>query len=268
MAPVIHCIRHAQGMHNVAGDYTLADPDLSLLGQEQCLRLRDEVFAIQSNISLVTASPMVRTLHTAALIFGPALAANGKCADQILALPDAQETSDDGCDIGSDPSILRDIVAKKHWSVDLSLVQEGWNLKELGYRYSPHSDAIKARAHDLRIFLRRKICKLVSDGETDPQVVLVAHGGVLHYITGDWEEADRYPGTGWHNCETRSYKFEQDLLADDDHEAMLVETAASRLKRGKEYAMFGREKQNELFRLGMEGWERQGLQRPDRLCTA
>ena len=266
---MIHCVRHGQGFHNVgAGFYSLRDPHLTPLGEEQCETLRKTCFPDQSNISLVTASPMCRAIHTAFLTFSPALTSNGKCASQILTLPDAQETSDDLCDIGSDPPLLRDIVAENRWPVDFSLIKDGWNVKTLDNRYSPHSSAIKARARDARVFLRMKIRELVRNGVTDPQVVLVTHGGYLHYFTDDWEESYQYPGTGWHNCETRSYIFEEDFMADGDGEARLTETMECRRKRGKTYPMHRREKQPELFELGMQRWESQGLQRPDRLGTA
>ncbi|MCJ1229167.1 hypothetical protein MMC12_005832 [Toensbergia leucococca] len=269
MAPIIHCVRHGQGFHNLgAGFYSFRDPCLTPLGEEQCEILRNTSFPDQSNISLITASPLCRTLHTAFLAFSPALTSNIKCPPQILALPDAQETSDEPCDIGSDPSSLRSIVAENHWPVDLSLVKDGWNVKTLENRYSPHSSAIKARARDARILLRQKIRALVRNGDIDAQVILVTHGGYLHYFTDDWEDSYQYPGTGWYNGETRSYAFEEDFMADVDGEARLNETMESRQKRGKTYPMYRREKQPELFKLGMQRWESQGLQRPDRLGTA
>jgi hypothetical protein len=54
-------------------------------------------------------------------------------------------------------------------------------------------------------------------------------------------------------------------MVDEDREARLTETMESRQKRGKTYPMYGREKQAELFELGMRHWESQGLQRPDKL---
>ena len=54
-------------------------------------------------------------------------------------------------------------------------------------------------------------------------------------------------------------------MADVDGEARLTETMESRQKRGKTYPMYGREKQPGLFELGMQRWESQGLQRPDKL---
>ncbi|KAF2489035.1 hypothetical protein BU16DRAFT_520144 [Lophium mytilinum] len=266
MAPVIHCIRHGQGFHNLgAGFYSLHDPHLTPLGISQCETLQATSFPDQSNISLITASPLSRALHTAFLTFSPALTSGRKCPPQILALPDAQETSDDPCDIGSDPSVLRGIVAENNWPVDLSLVKDGWNVKTLENRYSPHSSAIAARARDARVLLRQKIRELVRKGDTDAEVVLVTHGGYLHFFTDDWEDSYQYPGTGWHNCETRSYSFEEDVMADADGEARLTETTESRRKRGKTYPMYSREKQPELFELGMQRWESQGLQRPDKL---
>jgi broad specificity phosphatase PhoE len=263
MAPVIHCIRHGQGFHNLgAGFYSLRDPSLTPLGEEQCEILQKTYFQDQSNISLVSASPLCRALHTAFLTFSPALTSDSKCPPQILALPDVQETSDDLCDIGSDPSLLRSKAAENKWPVDLSLIKDDWNVKTLENRYSPHSSAIKARARDARILLRQKIRDLVRSGDTDAQVILVTHGSYLHFFTDDWEDSYQYPGTGWHNCETRSYTFEEDLMADIDREARLTETVESRRKRGKTYPMYKREKQPELFQLGMQRWESQGLQRP------
>lgn len=57
-------------------------------------------------------------------------------------------------------------------------------------------------------------------------------------------------------------------MADVDGDARLTETMESRQKRGKTYPMYRREKQPELFELGMQRWESQGLQRPDMLGAA
>ncbi|EMT71464.1 histidine phosphatase superfamily [Fusarium oxysporum II5] len=266
MSPVIHCIRHGQGFHNVGtGCYTLPDPRLTPLGEEQNLALRETAFSDQSKISLVLASPLCRTLQSAYMVFQSALEGSSKCHPEIIAIPDAQETSDDPCDVGTDPSALRKVVTESNWPVDLSLVKDGWNVKALGTRYSPESDAIAARARDARIFMRQKIRQLIEQGDTDPQVALVTHGGFLHYFTDDWEDSWLNPGTGWKNCETRSYVFEQDLMKDIDVEVRLTETMESRLRRGKGNPMPAKEEQAGLFEQAMESWESQGLQRPDRI---
>lgn len=182
-----------------------------------------------------------------------------------MALPDAQETSDCPCDTGSDVDVLHGICAEQGWKTDLSLVTEGWNVKTLWNRYSPASDAIKARARDTRILLRQKARELAQAGDEDIEIVLVAHGAYMHYITNDWEETDKFPGTGWQNCECRTYTFESDFTGDADKEAYLVETMESRRRRGKEYPMPGHEKQKELYLICMQAWEDQGLQNPIKL---
>jgi broad specificity phosphatase PhoE len=229
------------------------------------MALRKTAFSDQSKISLILASPLCRTLQSAYLVFQPTLTASTKCHPEIIAIPDAQETSDDPCDIGTDPSVLRAVIARNKWPVDLSLVKDGWNVKALGTRYSPESNAIAARARDTRIFIRQKIRQLIEQGDADPQVALVTHGGFLHYFTDDWEDSWLNPGTGWRNCETRSYVFKQDVMDCADVEARLTETMESRLMRGKSNPMPTEEEQAALFEKAMENWENQGLQRPDRI---
>lgn len=263
--PTILCVRHAQGLHNLGLEFHgLVDPRLTPLGEKQCAKLRDTWFRDQSKISLVTASPLTRTLHTAFLTFLPALE-NGKAQGQILALPDAQETSDYPCDTGSDVPVLQAIVDEQRWPVDLRLVRDGWNVKTMGNRYSPASDAIKARARDTRKFLRRTARELLRKGDQEVQIALVTHGGYLHYFTNDWEDSNKQNGTGWENCETRAYVFESLDSEGEDDEALLVETDESRRRRGKEHPMHPPEKQAELFHQSMQGWEDQGLQNPSKL---
>lgn len=266
MAPVIHCVRHAQGFHNLGPEfYSIRDPRLTPFGEEQCGVLRDTSFPDQSKISLITASPLRRTLHTAILTFSPALTSSDKSLPPILALPDTQETGNERCNTGSDPPVLRGILAENNWPVDMSLVTDDWVVKTPGTRYTGHSDAVAARARDARILLREKARELVQSGDVDAHVVLVSHGGYLHFFTDDWEDSWHRHGTGWSNCETRSYVFEHDLNADVDAEARLTETMESRQKRGKTHPMYPRECQPELFNLAMEHWESQGLERLDRL---
>ncbi|OAQ98523.1 hypothetical protein LLEC1_02694 [Akanthomyces lecanii] len=265
MPPIIHCIRHGQGLHNVAGNYSISDPLLTPLGRQQCEALRCTSFAETGRISLVVASPLCRALETAFLIFEPALTLGGKCNPKILAMPDAQEISDDPCDTGSSPALLADTSAAHDWPVDLSLVHDGWNVKAPGSRYGLSSSALFARARHARVLLRDKIRELVKSGDADAEIVLIAHGSFLHYLTGDWEDALRNPATGWHNCETRSYTFEDGWLSDADKKAKLVETETSRRKRGLAYPMYGQQQQKDLYELAMRGWEAQGLPRPDKL---
>lgn len=234
---------------------------LTPLGEEQCLALKDKLFRNQSQISLVVASPLSRALHSAFLIFQPYLGSETS-SHAILALPDAQETSDDPCDVGSDVKVLKSICRENSWPVDLSLVKEGWNDKRIGGPYSPASSAIASRAREARIFLREQAQGLIAAGNQDVHIVLVAYGGFMHYFSEDWENSAGFPGTGWVNCETRAYAFEYDINNDKDVDAHVVETMESRHRRGLDQPMISKDKQGELFVRTMQAWEDQGLQNP------
>lgn len=264
MSVTIHCIRHGQGLHNLTENYDLPDPILTPLGEEQCLAARLKYFPDQSRISLVTASPLSRTIHSAALVFQPALESVGS-PKTILTIPDAQETSDSPCDAGSDIEVLTKKCKMNGWPADLGLLRDGWNDKRVGGRYSPASDAIANRARDTRILLRKLARGLVAAGDQDVHIVLMTHGGFLHYFTEDWENSNQFPGTGWVNCEARSYTFEHGVDNNDDADAHVIETMDSRLARCLKHPMIPQEKQTELYLQAMQGWEDQGLQNPSKI---
>jgi broad specificity phosphatase PhoE len=182
-----------QGLHNLPGsDMARRDPGLTPQGEKQCMAL-SAAFPFHGQISQVFASPLQRTIATAYLSFKPSLQ-NGQCIPQVLALPDAQETSEYPCDTGSGPADLQRICDQAGWKVDLSLVQEGWNDKSWDGRWAPTARAIKARARDARRTIKEKIAELQMRGEESPEVVLVSHGGFLHYFTEDWENSSVFSG--------------------------------------------------------------------------
>lgn len=258
MAPTVLCVRHAQGFHNLGPEFhSLPDPKLTELGEGQCATLRDSNLIDQKKISLITASPLTRTIHTAFLSFRPALE-GGHCKPSIIALPDTQETSDFPCDTGSDVDVLRKRCEEEKWPVDLSRLTSDWNVKTLNSRYSPAGDAVQTRATAARRQVRELLKRLVDAGDSDAQIVLVTHGGYLHYFTDDWEDSNKHLGTGWMNTEARSYTYRTGVDSTDE-EAALVETVESRARRGKETPMFAKEKQLQLFHAGHQAWEEQGL---------
>jgi broad specificity phosphatase PhoE len=170
----------------------MQDPLLTPFGEEQSATLR-ETFPYHDKICLLISSPLRRTIYTAFLGFSPSLA-NGHCQSSIVALPEIQETSDFPCDTGSDPDKLRKEMKEKHTPVDLSLVKPGWNVKNLDNKWSPNAEALTKRAIEGRRFIRDKVIELQKGGEEEPQVVVVSHGGFLHYLTEDWEDSSTYNG--------------------------------------------------------------------------
>ena len=75
-----------------------------------------------------------------------------------------------------------------------------------------------AQARDLRKWLWKR---------PEKEIVLVSHGGFLYYLTEDWTDNARFSGTGWDNCEIRSYQFEPE----DGNSAPIVETEESCRRR-------------------------------------
>ncbi|KAK7557779.1 histidine phosphatase superfamily [Phyllosticta citricarpa] len=219
MAPKIHCVRHAEGFHNLVtpDNHSLPDPLLTDNGKNQCFALRD-TFPYHARVSHVVASPIKRTIYTALLAFSPVIEQKHL---KVIALPELQETSDLPCDTGSDPAeVAREFAGQP---VDLSRVEEGWNSKK--GRWAPESAAIEARARDARQFLRELAS---SSGDDDVEIVVVTHGGYLHFLTSDWDDFDQFKGTGWKNTEWRTYTFDTSSGA----EASVVETPESLERRG------------------------------------
>ena len=193
VAPIIHCIRHAQvslstilthiqcadeqGYHNISiANHSMHDPNLTPFGEEQCRSLANR-FPYHKNLDLLVASPIRRTLYTTLLAFE----SETKRGLKVIALPELQETSDVPCDTGSDVGILRKEVEGK--PVDLSLVQEGWNSKK--GKWSPASETIEARAREARQWLKAR---------PEKEIVVVTHGGFLHYLTEDWTDSGKFFG--------------------------------------------------------------------------
>ncbi|GME66338.1 Ubiquitin-conjugating enzyme E2 [Neofusicoccum parvum] len=215
MPPTLYLVRHAEGEHNVNRRHHLRDPPLTPLGHEQCAHLR-ATFADSDKISIVLASPLKRTIQTAALCFGAALA---RPAVPFALVPLAQEVAANPCDTGfaraeleaALPALVGEPAPFDLRKVDFGLVEEGWNSK--AGVYTPSFPAVERRAASLRAWLRER---------PEENVVLVTHGAFLHYLIEDWADYDQKKGTGFCNCEVRRYAFA------DDGSLVALEGEASR----------------------------------------
>jgi len=241
----LHLVRHAQGYHNLnEANHSLPDPSLTPFGEQQCLALAAS-FPYHDRVTHLVASPLRRTLYTCLLSFPEEVQRGLK----VTALPELQETSDLPCDTGSARALLEEEFGAG--TVDLGLVGDGWNDKR--GRWSPASSAIEARAREARIWLRGLAAE--RKGEEDVDIVVVTHGGYLHYFTEDWEGAERGTGTGWENTEWRSYEF-----VEGSGEASLSETRESReRRRGTERGLTADE-QRELRASREREWRESGFQ--------
>jgi len=123
VARIIHCVRHAQGVHNLSyNNHNIPDPSLTPYGERQCHELA-ATFPYHAEVELVVASPLRRTIRTALLGFEPEVARGV----QVIALPSLQEASNLPCDTGSDIEVLQEEF--ENTVADLGLVEEGWQVK-------------------------------------------------------------------------------------------------------------------------------------------
>ncbi|KAI4230303.1 MAG: hypothetical protein L6R36_000114 [Xanthoria steineri] len=230
MGPLIHLVRHAQlirskAVHNLTVlNHGMHDPALTPHGENQCHELQSK-FPYHESIDLLVCSPLQRTVQTTLLAFEPELSRGVQC----IALPEVQETSDLPCDTGSNVATLREKFKNK--PVDLSLLSEDWDSKT--GRWAPQQEAIERRCRDARKWLKTR------DGKA---IVVVTHGGLLHYLTEDWTGCEVVPGTGWENTEFRSYRF----VDGDDQNASIEETAESRQRRGNEDKPLTKEEKTQM----------------------
>lgn len=133
------------------------------------------------------------------------------------------------CDIGSSLPELKDWLEEKNTpGVDLldftGVEREKWwpNKKHVKLY---NSDGVEKRAEAAREWLGKTFGG--DDAEDKGDVVLVTHGGFLHYLTDDWEGYNDVEGTAWKNTHWRSYVLEKKAGGDWG----LRETEASRERR-------------------------------------
>ncbi|KAH7346315.1 histidine phosphatase superfamily [Rhexocercosporidium sp. MPI-PUGE-AT-0058] len=253
----IHCVRHAQGFHNLSlANHTIADPLLTPTGKTQCTTL-SQTFPSPQTITHLISSPLRRTLYTTLLSFPSAISRGLR----ITALPELQETSNLPCDTGSSVQDLEAEFSQGEYAgtVDFTYVPEDWTSK-VG-KWSPAAHAIERRARSARLFIRAVAEQsLALNPDQDVNIVVVTHGGYLHYFTDDWDGAGKFVGTGWANTEVRSYEFVD--FEGDREGAALRETRESRVSRMGAESELGREEQRTLRDAVEREWCESGYQGP------
>ncbi|KAJ5354987.1 uncharacterized protein N7496_012199 [Penicillium cataractarum] len=105
------------------------------------------------------------------------------------------------------------------------------------------------KIRDRALYIRRWL-----KARPEKEIVVVSHGGFLHFLTDDWEDGS----TGWANTECRTYEFLPDGNDSELEDAMIQETVESRQCRGKFGPPPTRASQKELCGLILQGWADQG----------
>ena len=171
----IYFTRHAQAAHNVADDYSIPDAPLTQLGREQSSRLNPLTQStIQQTAELVVSSPLRRPMQTMLEGYPNLVKRLQNEGKPPLLLTIAQEINAYPCDTGSEPDNL--MADKEFDSLDFSDVHPHWTNKK-GI-YDPANAAERAR-----------LCRQWIRNRPEKEIVFVAHGDILRWITDGYNSA-------------------------------------------------------------------------------
>ncbi|KAI3338564.1 hypothetical protein F4824DRAFT_84381 [Ustulina deusta] len=103
----------------------------------------------------------------------------------------------------------------------LAVLNRNWYYKGQGSKYIPDVALVEARAREARVFLR----ELAQSGPDDAHIVVVSHGGFLHFLTENYSGLTEKCFTTYGNTTIRSFQFVD--LYGTDPDAKMVETEES-----------------------------------------
>ena len=198
---VIHFLRHAEGLHNVAGKQNylnymkseFVDSVLSQNGEKQCLDLckkHQESNIFSSEVSLVVVSPLRRTLQTATLVF-PSLI--GKIP--WIAVEHVREQT------GLHPCDRR-----------LPRTTNAMSFQHVGFENIAHEND---PLYDLYTFQREPDFSVAERGRQflywlksrdEDDIVVVSHSAFLLNFFNHVVDSDDEDKRSFENCEMRSYR--------------------------------------------------------------
>ncbi|KAH7069515.1 histidine phosphatase superfamily [Paraphoma chrysanthemicola] len=181
MPPTLLLIRHAQALHNVAGDWSFHDPKLSDLGEQQSRELHASLqqSSIAHEVDLIIVSAMRRTLQTATI------GLDFLIKKGIPVLPHAgwQENADKPCDTGSEISTME----KEFPQYDFSNVDKSYPDKTTNLSTNPYAFTQKA------ILARGQTCLKELYSRPEKVIAVVSHSGFLRtavcnrrFFNADW----------------------------------------------------------------------------------
>ncbi|KAF2034579.1 phosphoglycerate mutase-like protein [Setomelanomma holmii] len=197
MPPTLLLIRHAQALHNVAGDWSIHDPKLTELGEQQCRELHTSLqnSTIAHKVDLIVVSAMRRTLQTATI------GLDFLIKKSISVMPHAgwQENADKPCDTGSEISVME----AEFPQFDFSAVDKSYPDKTTDLESNIYAFTQKA------ILARGQSCLKELYARPEQVIAVVSHAGFLRtavcnrrFVNADWrvfkfnEEAMKKNGDG------------------------------------------------------------------------
>ncbi|KAH7356141.1 histidine phosphatase superfamily [Pyrenochaeta sp. MPI-SDFR-AT-0127] len=181
MPPTLLLIRHAQALHNVSSDWSIHDPPLSKIGEQQCRELQEslENSKIGNEVDLIVVSAMRRTLQTATIGLDYLI----KKGTPVL--PDAmwQENADKPCDTGSPITVME----SEFPQYDFTQVDPRYPDKTTNLSNNPYAFTRKA------ILARGQTCLKDLYSRPEKVIAVVSHSGFLRtavcnrmFFNADW----------------------------------------------------------------------------------
>ena len=197
----VHFIRHAQGLHNVAGekDYfayrneIFYDCSLSSLGEKQCAENQVRYRPLLQNAQLVVVSPLHRTLQTACFCL-PYLKPNAKW----FAIESVREqTGFHPCDKRRSRSEKMAHPDFRH--IDFSTLEHDEDPLYNRYTFREPESDVATRAREFFGWLGAR---------EESEVIVVSHSAFLSSLFGHVVDCDDVDKKHYENCEVRSYIIE------------------------------------------------------------
>jgi broad specificity phosphatase PhoE len=211
MPPTLVLIRHAQALHNVAGDWSFHDPKLSDLGEQQSRELHESLKTskIGNEVELIVVSAMRRTLQTATI------GLDWLIKKGIKVMPDAnwQENADKPCDTGSPISVMEE----EFPNYDFSTVDQNYPDKTTNLSSNPYAFTQKA------ILARGQSCLKALYDRPEKVIAVVSHSGFLRTAV-----CNRM----FFNADWRIFTFDEDAMAKNDGTKFVLKESEETEKNG------------------------------------
>jgi len=211
MPPTLILIRHAQALHNVAGDWSFHDPKLSELGEQQSRELHESLKAsnIGNKVELIVVSAMRRTLQTATI------GLDWLIKNNVKVMPDAnwQENADKPCDTGSPITVMEE----EFPDYDFSAVDPTYPDKTTNLSSNPYAFTQKA------ILARGQSCLRALYDRPEKVIAVVSHSGFLRTAV-----CNRM----FFNADWRVFTYDEDAMAENGRTRFILKESEETEKKG------------------------------------
>lgn len=186
--PLIHIIRHGEGIHNVQRNYAHPDPSLTKRGQGATKAIH-----LPFTPDLILISPMTRTIQTAMNIFPWMQDPQPNTVSSSIPVqiwPDLREAHDALCNRG----VSRADLHAQFPSLDLAECSQDWDYPAHSVeRATARAERVRSRLHELT--------------STYNNIVVITHRGFAAYLV---------KGVRFGLCERRAYRFAMQHEAEDE----------------------------------------------------